>query len=87
MRDAVVVTGPVRVTLLTGAGCGLCDVARERVREICADLVVAWAEIDVDSDRELRAEYGDRLPVILIDGAEHGYFRVEEGRLRAALSG
>jgi hypothetical protein len=40
---------------------------------------------DVDSDRELRAEYGDRVPVILVDGEEHGYWSVEEDRLRAAL--
>jgi hypothetical protein len=39
----------------------------------------------VDTDPELRAEYGDRVPVIMVDGREHGFFRVEEGRLRAAL--
>lgn len=42
--------------------------------------------MDDDSDPELRAEYGDQVPVILIDGAEHGYWKVEEARLRAALS-
>jgi hypothetical protein len=26
-------------------------------------------------------EYGDRLPVVLLDGAEHGYWKVEEERL------
>ncbi len=40
----------------------------------------------MDADPELRAEYGDRVPVILIDGAEHGYFEVEEPRLRRALA-
>jgi hypothetical protein len=40
----------------------------------------------VDGDPELRAEYGDRVPVILIDGCEHGYWKVEEQRLRAALA-
>ena len=36
-------------------------------------------------ERELRAEYGDRLPVVLLDGAEHSYWAVDEPRLRADL--
>lgn len=79
--------GTHRVTLLTGSGCHLCTVARSQLESICADLGTPWEEIDVDSDPELRGEYGDRLPVVLIDGAEHGYWRIEEERLRAALSG
>lgn len=75
------------VTLLTRAGCHLCEQARPLLAEICAETGAELLEVDVDTDLRLRAEYGDRLPVILIDGAEHGYFRVEEGRLRAALSG
>jgi hypothetical protein len=39
----------------------------------------------VDAEAELRAEYGDRVPVIMIDGREHGYWAVEEDRFRAAL--
>jgi hypothetical protein len=66
--------------------CSLCDTAEEAVARICGELGVSWDSQDVDTDAELRAEYGDRVPVILIDGREHGYFRVEEDRLRAALS-
>jgi hypothetical protein len=47
---------------------------------------VNWLTADVDADGELRAEYGDRVPVILIDGREHGYWAVEEPRFRAALA-
>ena len=75
-----------RVTLLGRAGCHLCEQARAAVARICADLGTPWRETDVDTDPELRAEYGDRVPVILIDGAEHGYFEVEEPRLRRALA-
>ncbi len=46
--------------------------------------------IDVDEaaarDPELRAEYGDRLPVVLLDGREHSYWEVDEARLRADLA-
>jgi glutaredoxin len=75
------------VTVVTRQGCHLCEVAEADVRRICDDLRVPWALQDVDADESLRAEYGDRVPVILIDGEEHGYWRVEEPRLRAALAG
>ena len=78
--------GP-RVTLLTRAGCHLCEQAREDLERICGDLHVAWSEQDVDADRELRAEYGDRVPVIMVDGREHGFWQVEEDRLRRAITG
>jgi glutaredoxin len=75
-----------QVTLLHRAGCHLCDVARTELQRITAELAVGLDEIDVDTDTQLRAEYGDRVPVFLIDGAEHGYWQVEEARLRRALA-
>jgi glutaredoxin len=74
------------VTVVTRQGCHLCEVAEAEVERICAELAVPWETTDVDADPELRAEYGERVPVILIDGEEHGYWRVEEPRLRAALA-
>jgi glutaredoxin len=74
-----------RVTLLTRVGCRLCEAARQDIERICGELGVPWSERDVDTARELRAEYGDRVPVILIDDVEHGYWKVEEDRLRRAL--
>ncbi|MFB9905199.1 glutaredoxin family protein [Allokutzneria oryzae] len=73
------------VTLMSRADCHLCEVAKGELARICGELGVRWSEVDVDTDRELRAEYGDRVPVILVDGVEHGYWKVEEARLRAAL--
>jgi glutaredoxin len=74
------------VTVVTRQGCHLCEVAEAEVERICAELAVPWETTDVDADPELRAEYGERVPVILVDGEEHGYWRVEETRLRAALA-
>jgi glutaredoxin len=79
------VTAP-RVTVYTRADCGLCAKAEAEVARICADVGTGWTTVDVDSDPELRAEYGDRVPVIEVDGREHGFWRVEEDRLRAALA-
>lgn len=78
------------VTLLTRAGCGMCDRALEQLRAICAEFGIPVGALDVDeaaaTDPGLRAEYGDRLPVVLLDGREHSYFDVDEARLRADLS-
>jgi Glutaredoxin-like domain (DUF836) len=74
------------VTLLSRVECHACAAARADVARICADLGVPWSERDVDADPELRAEFGDRVPVILVDGVEHGFWEVEEHRLRAALT-
>ncbi|TQM15595.1 glutaredoxin family protein [Pseudonocardia kunmingensis] len=77
---------PQRVTVYTRTDCGLCATAEAEVARICADVGAGWAAVDVDSDPVLRAEYGDRVPVIEVDGREHGFWRVEEARLRAALA-
>ena len=73
------------VTLMSRVDCHACDQARADLERICGELGVPWDVRDVDSDRELRAEYGDRVPVILVDGAEHGFWTVDEDRLRRAL--
>ena len=74
------------VTVMTREGCHACEIAEADVARICGELGVPWSAQDVDEDPELRAEYGDRVPVFLIDDVEHGYWKVEEPRLRAALS-
>ena len=75
------------VTLLSKPGCHLCDDARAVIARVTADLGVAFTERDItDSDDDLR-EYWDKIPVTLIDGAQHDFWRVSEDRLRAALGG
>lgn len=75
-----------RVTLVTRAGCHLCEAAEVLLRRLSAELGFAYREVDVDAAQVLRDEYSDRVPVILIDGKEHGYWRVEEPRFRKALA-
>jgi glutaredoxin len=55
------------------------------LRRLGAELGFGYEELDVDADPARRAEYSDRVPVILIDGKEHGYWRVEEARFRRAV--
>jgi glutaredoxin len=74
------------VTLVTRVGCHLCENAEELLRRLAGELGFGYREVDVDVSAALRDEYSDRVPVILIDGKEHGYWRVEEARFRKALA-
>ena len=76
-----------RLVLLSRDGCHLCDDARAVLSRVAAEVGEGWQERDVDADPNLAAEYGDRVPVVLLDGAEHSYWRVDETRLKAALAG
>jgi glutaredoxin-like protein DUF836 len=74
-----------RVTLVTRPGCHLCEAAREIVARVCADLGEAWEELDLDADPALSARHADEIPVTLVDGRQHDFWRVDETRLRRAL--
>jgi len=67
-----------RVTLISRAGCHLCEVAEQTLDRIASG---QWTRIEVAESVELERDYGDRVPVVLLDGKEHGYWRVEEDRL------
>jgi glutaredoxin len=74
-----------RLQLLTRAGCHLCETAAETLDRIAAEAGLTPVAVDVDADPELQAEYGDRVPVVLLDGQEHSYFTVDVPRLRRDL--
>jgi hypothetical protein len=79
------------VELLTRAGCTICATAASRLAQLADELGFSLAVTDVDAaadagDPALRAEFGDRLPVVLLDGAEHSYWEIDEPRLRADLA-
>jgi glutaredoxin len=75
-----------QVTLVSRVGCHLCETAEQLLRRLSAELGFALREVDVDASQVLRDEYSDRVPVILIDGKEHGYWQVEEARFRKAVA-
>jgi glutaredoxin len=70
-----------RVTLYGKPGCHLCDDAREVVERVRADHPFELREVDVSLDPELYREYGERIPVLELDGEEVFEFHVEEAVL------
>ncbi|OBK84005.1 glutaredoxin family protein [Mycolicibacter sinensis] len=80
-----------QVQLLTRDGCPVCVEVHTQLAQLAAELGFDLHAVDVDAaaaagDSALRAEFGDRLPVVLLDGREHSYWEVDEPRLRADLA-
>lgn len=80
------------MTLLTRTGCSMCARAAAQLAELSDELGFTLTSTDVDvlaaaGDPALRAEFGDRLPVVLLDDVEHSYWEVDEEQLRADLAG
>ncbi len=77
--------GPVVLTLYTRPACHLClDMERAlgRLREeMDFELIVE----DVDQDSRCRQLYGDKVPVLMVDGVECCHYFLDEARLRRYL--
>jgi len=76
-----------RVTLYSRPGCHLCDDARAVVERVCADLGEEYDEVSILDDPALLERYAEEIPVTLVDGRQHDFWRVDEARLRTALGG
>jgi hypothetical protein len=74
------------VTLIRKPGCHLCDDAQAVIEKVCAELGSSWQQRDITRDEELYRKYWEQIPVVLVDGAQHDFWRVREDRLRRALT-
>jgi glutaredoxin len=74
-----------QVTLYGKPGCHLCDEARAVVERVRAQRPFELREIDVSLDPALHREYGERIPVLALDGEELFEFHVEEAVLLERL--
>ncbi|MCW2599634.1 MAG: hypothetical protein JWM02_1463 [Frankiales bacterium] len=72
------------VTFVTRAGCSLCEQARPVVERLVRQAGLSLTVADVDADAGMR-EWSDHVPVVLLDGAEHSRWWVDEQALRDAL--
>lgn len=75
----------VSITLLGKPGCHLCDDARAVIERVAADLGVPWEERDITRSERDTEQYWEQIPVTLINGVQHDFWRVDEARLRAAI--
>ncbi len=77
-----------RVVLYGKPGCHLCEDARTVVEQVCDELGESFDEVDITTGPDAEAltrAYGEEIPVTFVDGLQHDFWRVDPGRLRAAL--
>lgn len=82
----------IQLTLIGKPGCHLCDDAREAIDGVVTEFRLAnpaaeilIEELSILDHEDLRLKYSEEIPVILIDGKMHNYWRVDEERLMRAL--
>jgi len=75
----------VRVLIYSRVDCKLCLEAEEIVREILEEISFDLEIIYIDGDQGLERLYGEEVPVTLINGAKHDYFRIEKKRFSEAI--
>ncbi|MGB9378247.1 MAG: glutaredoxin family protein [Mycobacteriales bacterium] len=87
MTGAAAARPAARVSVLSTRGCHLCEQAAAVVARIATEMGVTWEYLDITDDPALMADYAEQVPVIMVDGSPLDYWRVDEARLRSALSG
>jgi len=75
----------LEVTLLTRAGCHLCDDAKAQIAPLLREFGATLREVDIDSDPALRTEHGNDIPVIFLSGRKVAKHRVDIAQFRRQL--
>ncbi|GAB3617307.1 hypothetical protein GCM10027416_18640 [Okibacterium endophyticum] len=80
------------ITLIGKPDCHLCDDARVMVQAVVAELSAdpdapqtSVTELSILDDRALYAKYWEEIPVVLVNGRMHTYWRVDPTRLATAI--
>jgi hypothetical protein len=67
--------------------CGLCDEARAVIEAERARAPFEFQEVFIDADDRLERDFGLRVPVVEIDGAEQFEYHVDPVRLQGLVGG
>ena len=80
------------LTLITRQGCHLCEEASNdlakllaRFTELHPDKPYTVDVVDVDADSVLRDKYSEEVPVLLLNGEQVSFFRIDIDRVLAKL--
>ena len=77
----------VRLLLVERAGCHLCADAHAVMDEVSRVTAQPWVSVDVDASPELLEEFGEFVPVVLVDGEPRGHWRLDVATVVKALEG
>lgn len=75
-----------KVTVYSRTGCHLCEVAIDLINSVKLENEFNLEIKLIDNNSELEKEYGEQVPVILIDEKVHDYWRVDLARFTKAIN-
>ena len=75
-----------KVTVYSRTGCHLCEIAIDLINSVKGSDNFSLEIKLIDNDSELQKEYGEQVPVILIDEKAHDYWRVDLIRFTKAIN-
>ena len=83
----------IELTLIGKPGCHLCEDAQSAIDRVLAEFlvsnpeaVVSMTNLNILDDAELASRYAEEIPVLLINGKVHNYWRIDEARFASALT-
>lgn len=83
----------IELTLIGKPGCHLCEDAESAIGRVVAPFLAANHSVTVSmiqhnilDNPELAARYSEEIPVLLINGKVHNYWRIDEVRFEGALN-
>ena len=74
-----------KVTVISRTGCHLCEIAIDKINLVKDQLKFELEIKLIDDLPQLEQEYGEQVPVILIDNKIHDYWRVDIERFTKAI--
>ncbi len=77
--------GPLDLTLYTRAGCHLCEEMKAALTPIAREFAARISEVDVDQSDELRALYGNDVPVLFLGSRKAAKHRLDVRQMRRQL--
>ena len=75
----------IKVEVISRHGCHLCEIAESVVRDVKKEVNFELLVKYVDEDDLLNKAYGEEVPVTLINGQRHDYFKVDRERFKNAI--
>ena len=75
-----------KVTVYSRTGCHLCEIAIDLIKSVKQENNFSLEIKSIDNNSELEKEYGEQVPVILIDEKVHDYWRVDLIRFTKAIN-
>lgn len=74
-----------KVTVISRTGCHLCEISIDKINLVKDQLKFELEIKLIDDLPELEQEYGEQVPVIMIDDKIHDYWRVDIERFTKAI--